>query len=82
MKCKMSLMDSVNKAKMFVEQMEEELLNLVETQRIGNPRKDGIFYKIAQAKEALDEIKEPEPEPAKTIQEPVFEKKPAFKHQR
>lgn len=76
-------MDSVNKAKMFVGQMEEELLSLVETQRIGNPRKDGILYKIAQAKEALDEIQEPEPEPViKTKREPAVEKRPPSIYQK
>lgn len=73
----MTLEESIKDAKMFVGQLEDELLSLVDTYKIGNPRKEGIINKIAGAKNALDgiDIEKPKPAPVKKEEPKVEEKK-------
>lgn len=68
-------MKKIELAKSYGGLLRDELLDLVETYKIGNPRADGIRSKINGLLTVLDEIEvEAKPKPERVIIHPV--KKP------
>lgn len=48
--------DAIISARMFMEQIEQEFSDLIQSYHIGSPRKEGVWLKVTGVKDALDVI--------------------------